>query len=72
MELKEKVPVIYKIDFAEGDRVIIKGGAFSGLRATVVSLHPEKGMAKIKVYMFGDRETLVDIEVSQLEKDKEE
>ena len=72
MGLEEEVPVIYKIDFAEGDRVIIKGGAFSGLRATVVSLHPEKGMAKIKVYMFGDRETLVDIEVSQLEKDKEE
>lgn len=69
MGLEEEVKKVYKIDFEVGDRVAVKSGVFEGFSGEVQSINKEKGMAKINIYMFGDRETLMDIEVSQIEKE---
>lgn len=69
MGLEKEAKKVYKIDFAEGDKVTVKSGVFEGFQGVVQSIQREKGMAKIKIYMFGDRETLMDVEVSQIVKE---
>ncbi len=69
MGLEKEAKKVYKIDFAEGDKVTVKSGVFEGFQGVVQTIQREKGMAKIKIYMFGDRETLMDVEVSQIVKE---
>lgn len=71
MGLEEAPKKVYRTDFEVGEKVVVKSGVFEGFTGEVQGIQKEKGMAKIKIYMFGDRETLMDIEVSQIEKEEE-
>ena len=68
MGLEKEVRQVYNFDFAPGDKVEITGGVFSEFIGTVAEILPEEGIAKVQIFMFGDRETILDLEFSQIKK----
>jgi len=62
----EESPTI-QMEFAKGDQIKIKGGAFEGYEGTVEEIDAEKGTVRVIVTIFG-RATPLDIEYWQLEK----
>lgn len=62
----EETPNI-KVDFAKGDIVKIRDGAFENFEGTVDSIDPERGVVRVIVSIFG-RSTPLDIEYWQIEK----
>ena len=56
-----------EVDLAEGDKVEVMEGPLNTMVGEVVSVDTENSRAKVKVEMFG-RETLVDLDYSQLRK----
>lgn len=58
----------YAMNFAEGDKVTVTAGPFKDFAGVITETYPQKGTVKVTVFMFGDRETAVDLEVSQIKK----
>ncbi len=65
-ESEEERPKI-KIDFAEGESVRIKEGAFENFDGVVEEILPQKGLVRVSVVVFG-RPTPVEVEYWQIEK----
>lgn len=68
MGLEKKDQIHYAMNFAEGDKVTVTAGPFMDFQGVIVGTNPQKGAVKVNVFMFGDRETAVDLEVSQIKK----
>ncbi len=68
MGLEKEIRQVYNFDFAVGDKVEIVGGAFNEFVGTVTEIMPEEGMVKVQIFMFGERETILDLELSQIRK----
>jgi len=66
MDDQEDRPKI-KIDFAKGDSVRIKEGAFENFDGIVEEINPQKGLVSVTITIFG-RATKVDLEYWQVEK----
>jgi len=62
----EEAPSI-KVEFAKGDQIKIREGAFENFEGVVDSIDPERGIVKVIVTIFG-RSTPLDIEYWQIEK----
>jgi transcriptional antiterminator NusG len=56
-----------KVDFAKGDVVKIRQGAFENFEGVVDSIDSERGVVRVIVTIFG-RSTPLDIEYWQIEK----
>ncbi len=65
-EKPEDTPNI-KVEFAKGDQVKIREGAFENFEGTVDSIDTERGVVRVIVTIFG-RSTPLDIEYWQIEK----
>ena len=65
-EKPEEAPSI-KVDFAQGDPIKIREGAFENFEGVVDSIDQERGIVKVIVTIFG-RSTPLDIEYWQIEK----
>lgn len=68
MGLEQEIRQVFNFDFAVGDKVEIIAGAFNEFIGTVTEISTEEGMAKVQIFMFGDRETILDLELSQIRK----
>ncbi len=68
MGLEKEIRQVYNFEFAVGDKVEIVGGAFNEFIGTVTEILPEEGIVKVQIFMFGDRETILDMELSQIRK----
>ena len=68
MGLEKAMRQVYSFDIAVGDKVEIIAGAFEEFVGTVTEIEPEQGIAKVQIFMFGDRETILDLEISQVRK----
>jgi len=66
VEKPEDVPSI-KVEFAKGDIVKIREGAFENFEGTVEAIDAERGIVQVIVSIFG-RSTPLDIEYWQIEK----
>ena len=66
VEKPEDTPNI-KVEFAKGDIVKIREGAFENFEGTVESIDSERGIVQVIVTIFG-RSTPLDIEYWQIEK----
>lgn len=64
---KEKTPIL-EVDFEIGQKVEIVAGAFKDFDGYIESINGEDATVKVKIFMFGDRETLLDLEMSQIRK----
>jgi transcriptional antiterminator NusG len=62
----EEAPSI-RVEFAKGDQIKIREGAFENFEGVVDSIDPERGIVKVIVTIFG-RSTPLDIEYWQIEK----
>lgn len=56
-----------KVEFAKGDQIKIREGAFENFEGVVDSIDPERGIVRVIVTIFG-RSTPLDIEYWQIEK----
>lgn len=65
-ERPEEAPSI-KVEFAKGDQIKIREGAFENFEGVVDSIDPERGIVSVVVSIFG-RSTPLDIEYWQVEK----
>ena len=63
----EQATANIKVDFAKGDVVKIREGAFENFEGTVDSIDSERGVVRVIVTIFG-RSTPLDIEYWQIEK----
>jgi transcriptional antiterminator NusG len=63
----EQTAANIKVDFAKGDVVKIREGAFENFEGTVDSIDSERGIVRVIVTIFG-RSTPLDIEYWQIEK----
>ncbi len=63
----EQAAANVKVDFAKGDVVKIREGAFENFEGTVDSIDTERGVVRVIVTIFG-RSTPLDIEYWQIEK----
>jgi transcriptional antiterminator NusG len=63
----EQAAANIKVDFAKGDVVKIREGAFENLEGAVDSIDTERGVVRVILNLFG-RSTPVDIEYWQIEK----
>ena len=63
----EQTTANIKVDFAKGDVVKIREGAFENFEGTVDSIDSERGVVRVIVTIFG-RSTPLDIEYWQIEK----
>ncbi|MGB8226408.1 MAG: transcription termination/antitermination NusG family protein, partial [Sedimentisphaerales bacterium] len=63
----EQATANIKVDFAKGDIVKIREGAFENFEGTVDSIDSERGVVRVIVTIFG-RSTPLDIEYWQIEK----
>ncbi len=63
----EQVAANIKVDFAKGDVVKIREGAFENFEGAVDSIDSERGVVRVIVTIFG-RSTPLDIEYWQIEK----
>lgn len=68
MGLEEEMRQVYNFEFAVGDKVEIVGGAFNEFVGTVTEILADEGLVKVQIFMFGDRETILDLELSQIRK----
>lgn len=66
IEKPEETPNI-KVEFAKGDVVKIREGAFENFEGTVDTIDAERGLVRVIVTIFG-RSTPLDIEYWQIEK----
>ncbi len=66
-ETKEAEPARIKIDFASGDVVKIKEGAFESFEGTIESVDEASGKISVLIEIFG-RSTPVDLEYWQVER----
>ena len=66
VEKPEEAPSI-KVEFAKGDQIKIREGAFENFEGVVDSIDSERGVVKVIVSIFG-RSTPLDIEYWQIEK----
>jgi transcriptional antiterminator NusG len=57
----------YKLDFLEGEEVLIKEGSFENFKARVESFDPKTGSIHVMVNILG-RDTPVELEVGQVSK----
>jgi transcriptional antiterminator NusG len=55
------------VDFEKGEHVRVKEGSFENFEGTVEEVHPEKGLVKVTVMVFG-RPTPIDFEYWKVEK----
>lgn len=70
-KLKEKInesagTTKYRVSYEEGDRVLIKAGAFENFKGEVDEFNPEKNMVKVSVDIFG-RKTDVELPLQDVE-----
>lgn len=56
-----------QVDFAEGDGVVVTGGAWKDTTGVVTAINPQKQMVTINVELFG-RETPVEISFAEIKK----
>lgn len=68
MGLEQEIRKVFNFDFEVGDKVEIISGAFNEFVGTLAEIFPEEGMAKVQIFMFGDRETILELELSQIRK----
>lgn len=66
-KVSEQTTANIKVDFAKGDVVKIREGAFENFEGTVDSIDSERGVVRVIVSIFG-RSTPLDIEYWQIEK----
>jgi len=66
-KVSEQTAANIKVDFAKGDVVKIREGAFENFEGTVDSIDTERGVVRVIVTIFG-RSTPLDIEYWQIEK----
>jgi transcription termination/antitermination protein NusG len=66
-KVSEQTAANIKVDFAKGDVVKIREGAFENFEGTVDSIDSERGVVRVIVSIFG-RSTPLDIEYWQIEK----
>jgi transcriptional antiterminator NusG len=66
-KVSEQAAANIKVDFAKGDVVKIREGAFENFEGTVDSIDTERGVVRVIVTIFG-RSTPLDIEYWQIEK----
>lgn len=66
MGLEKEIRQVFHFEFAVGDKVEITAGVFSEFVGTVTEILPDEGIAKVQIFMFGDRETILDLEFSQI------
>ncbi|MBC23418.1 MAG: transcription termination/antitermination factor NusG [Phycisphaerae bacterium] len=65
----EELPQV-KIEFAQGDSVIIKEGPFENYEGSVDEVFPDKGLVRVLVTIFG-RQAPVELEYWQISKAEE-
>lgn len=63
----QQEPEKLTVDFEKGEHVRVKEGSFENFEGTVEEVHPEKGMVKVTVMVFG-RPTPIDFEYWKVEK----
>lgn len=68
MGLEKEDKENFVINFAVGEEVIITSGPFKDYTGEIIETYPSEGKVTLKVFMFKDRETTVDLEVSQIKK----
>ena len=68
MGLEKEVKQIYNLNFDIGDKVEINSGVFKEFVGTVVDFDVENNIVNVKIFVFGDRETIVNLEFSQVKK----
>ncbi|WP_373850473.1 transcription termination/antitermination protein NusG [Bacteroides heparinolyticus] len=68
MGLEKEMRQVYSFGVEVGDKVEILTGAFMEFVGTVTEIEPKEGIAKVQIFMFGDRETILDLEISQIKK----
>ncbi len=68
MGLEGGMRQVFSFDFKVGDKVEILSGPFEEFVGTLTEIEPETQMAKVQIFMFGDRETILDLECSQIKK----
>lgn len=57
----------FKIDFAEGDNVVVLSGPFANYEGIIGTIDEEKGKVKVLITIFG-RETPVELEFTEVKK----
>jgi transcriptional antiterminator NusG len=67
VERLREEPEKLTVDFEKGEHVRVKEGSFENFEGTVEEVHPEKGMVKVTVMVFG-RPTPIDFEYWKVEK----
>ncbi len=68
MGLEKESKSVLETEFEIGQRVEIVAGAFKDFDGTIEEINPEDASVKVKIFMFGDRETLLELEMSQIRK----
>lgn len=68
MGLEKEMKSVLDIDFEIGQKIEIVAGAFKDFEGTIEEIDAENAIVKVKIFMFGDRETLLDLEMSQIRK----
>lgn len=71
VEMLQTQPETIAVDFEKGDHVRVKEGSFENFQGTVEEVHPEKGLVKVTVMVFG-RPTPIDFEYWKVEKADEQ
>ncbi|MDO4710496.1 MAG: transcription termination/antitermination protein NusG [Peptostreptococcaceae bacterium] len=56
------------LGFAIGDEVEILSGPFESFEGTVKEIDVAGGIVKVEIFMFNDKETILDLELSQVKK----
>lgn len=68
MGLEKELVQKYDLGFDIGDKVVITSGAFNEFEGIVSDYDIESQIVNVKIFMFGDRETIIDLEFSQIKK----
>lgn len=68
MGLEKESKSVLETEFEVGQRVEIVAGAFKDFDGTIEEINLEDASVKVKIFMFGDRETLLELEMSQIRK----
>lgn len=68
MGLEKEIRQVYNLNLDIGDKVEIISGAFNEFVGTVTGFDVENNIVNVKIFMFGDRETILNLEFSQVKK----
>lgn len=68
MGLEKEVRQIYNLSFEVGDKVEITAGVFKEFVGIVKDFDIESNTVNVKIFVFGDRESIVNLEFSQVKK----